>query len=180
LYNIDYYYDAFPIDWTLPYNLDNEIKIIETPKEFYGELSNRYKDSFKFNFLDNMKAIGINGSIKKLQKWVIEGCWNIVQSNNIAQSTNKIINLNKINKKINYKKKYYDISGSYNLFLNKDDKEKKLLKIKKNYTPNKINNLKSESKNVLENNVILDNNSKDIDSDYDNMFIDSDLEYDNL
>ena len=127
MYNIDYYYEAFPIDWTESYNIKNECKKIETTSEFYSELSNRYKNSNKFYFLDNMQSISINGSIKKLQKWVIEGCWNIIQSNN--KKSYDIIIANKITKKKSIKKPNYDISGSYNLGLTSN-------KIKINYTTN--------------------------------------------
>ena len=78
MYNMDYYYDAFPIDLTLSYNINKEKKKINNLQDYYIEFSNRYKDSVRFNFLDNMKAVSTNGSIKKLEKWVIEACWNIV------------------------------------------------------------------------------------------------------
>jgi hypothetical protein len=129
IYNLDYYHEACPIDWTESYNTNNKSKQIETIPEFYSELSNRYKNSNKFNFLDNMKAIGINGSIKKLQKWVIEGCWNIVQSNTIKKIDNEIITKKNI-------KNNCDISEIYNLS-NKDNTTK-INKIQTNYTPQQI------------------------------------------
>ena len=128
MYNMDFYYDAFPIDWTISYNINKEKRKIENIQDYYIELSNRYKDSVKFNFLDNMKAVDINGSIKKLEKWVIEACWNIVQNTKVE----KIDNSNKKNKKnINF-----DISGSYNISITSENKKNKINKIKNNYTPN--------------------------------------------
>ena len=140
MYNLDFYHDAFPIDWTEPYNVNNESKKIETSKEFYSELSVRYKNSVNFDFLNNMKAVGINGSIRKLQKWVIEGCWNIVQSN-IKKKPSNVVIANKITKKVTKKIKSYDISGNYNLGLSPEDKAIKINKIQNNYTPQYVQTL---------------------------------------
>jgi len=134
MYNLDFYYDAFPIDWTEPYNINTESKQIETTNEFYSELSVRYKNSINFDFLNNMKAVGINGSIRKLQKWVIDGCWNIAQSNIKKKSSNVVI-ASKITKKVSKKIKVYDISGNYNLGLTAEEKTNKINKIQNNYTP---------------------------------------------
>ena len=117
MFNIDSYYDAFPIDWTEPYIVQKESKKLDNVNDYFLELSNRYKTRLLFPFLNDMQTIGINGSIKKLNKWVIEGCWNIMQ-NTIKKEKTKgnILEATKIKKRNTY---FYDISGSYNTFNDK-------------------------------------------------------------
>ena len=115
MYNLEYYHEAFPIDWNEPYILQKESRKIESSNDFYAELANRYKIKLMFPFLNEMQTIGINGSIRKLNKWVIEGCWNIMQNSIKKEKTkSQILNANKIiiKKKTN---KYFDISGVYNI-----------------------------------------------------------------
>ena len=142
IYNLDYYHSSFPIDVTESYNIEIEYIKIESQNEFYTEISNRYKKSIKFNFLNNMQAIKNDGSINELQKWVIEACWSLRQNslNIFTKITSKIDNtLNIMNKNksnfINKKKSNYDISHNYNIPLDSNDKAEKLNKIQKNYTP---------------------------------------------
>ena len=116
-----------------------------------------------------MKAVGINGSIRKLQKWVIEGCWNIVQSN-IKKKPSNVVIANKITKKVTKKIKSYDISGNYNLGLSQEDKAIKINKIQNNYTPQYVQNISGSIPTYSPVNTIsgpLNNNYDDYDIDYD-------------
>ncbi len=126
MYNIDFYHEAFPIDWNEPYIVPKESRKIETINEYFTELANRNKIKLMFPFLNEMQTIGINGSIRKLNKWVIEGCWNIMQSTSKKEKTKSTVT---DATKITIKKKsskYFDISGSYNT-MNSNKKVSKII-----------------------------------------------------
>lgn len=133
-FNSEYYYDAFPIDLTEPYYLNDEFRqpILKTLNDFYKELKRRNTNSVSVEILRNMQTINSNGSINKLNKWVIEACWNI--NENIVNPTNNT-NLENLNKKYFLNNKKYDLSGNYTLNIKNSNSGNK---IKNNFTPENI------------------------------------------
>jgi hypothetical protein len=137
LFNIEYFYDAYPIDINDTYKIKNGIKNIESSNEFFMELFQSYNVSSNFYFLRNMQTVDFNGSIRKLEKWIIESCWNIMnqnEANNKANETNNKANKkkSKLSNTIVNCSQSLDISGGYNL----QYKHFNIKNIKSNYTPN--------------------------------------------
>jgi hypothetical protein len=106
IYNLDSFNEAFPIDWLEPYIIQKEPKVLSNVNEYFIELSKRYNITLSFPFLSDMQVIGFNGKIRKLNKWVIETCWNIIESKKYKETiVSKPIIINK--------NKNYDISSCY-------------------------------------------------------------------
>jgi len=150
LHNMEYFYDAFPIDFSDSYTSQKEIKKIESNNDFFIALSNKYR--VYMNFLNNMQTVDINGSITQLDKWVFEACYTINKNN-----TNKNNKLQNIKSSKIKNANHYDISGGYNLQYKKNN----INKIKSNYTPN-IDSSNTHNNSVDISNNIISSNIDDI------------------